>query len=255
MTTDPFDLTGRTAVVTGCRRGIGFAIAVAMARAGADIIGISATLEGGESAIRSAVEAENRSFAGHRADFADPEAVADLAATLAGGLAPIDILVNAAGTTARFASAVHPIDEWDRVVQVNLSSQFVLTQALAAPMIERGRGKVIFIASMLSFQGGVGVAAYAASKSGIAGLTRALANEWAALGVNVNAIAPGYIATDLTQRLKDDDVRNAEILARIPARRWGEPSEVGGAAVFLASAASDYVHGTILPVDGGWLSR
>lgn len=248
-----FDLTGRLAVVTGASRGIGFAMAEALAEAGADIIGVSATLPATGSAVAAAVEAHGRRFEARAVDFADRDAVLALGAELA-TRAP-DILVNNAGTIERTPAIDHPLEIWDRVLEVNLSSQFALTQLVARPMLERGSGKIIFTASLLSFQGGITVPGYTASKSGIAGLTKALANEWASRGVNVNAIAPGYIATDNTEALRNDPVRARSILERIPAGRWGEPSDFAGATVFLASAASDYVHGTVLPVDGGWLGR
>jgi 2-deoxy-D-gluconate 3-dehydrogenase len=251
--TGPFDLTGTTAVVTGASRGIGFAMAEALAAAGADIIGVSASMPASGSAIETAVTAHGRSFTGIAADFSDRAAVEDLAKRLSE--AHVDILVNNAGTIERAPAVDHPLDAWDRVLEVNLSSQFVLTQAIARGMLARGRGKIIFTASLLSFQGGINVPGYAAAKSGIAGLTHALSNEWAAQGVTVNAIAPGYIATDNTQALQDDPDRSAAILGRIPAGRWGEPSDLAGATVFLASPASDYVSGIVLPVDGGWLGR
>ena len=250
---DLFSLEGTTAVVTGASRGIGFAMATALARAGADIIGVSATLAASGSAIEAAVTAAGRSFEGLACDFADPDAVDALGATLA--TRDVDILVNNAGTIERAPAAEHPLELWDRVVQVNLSSQFRLTQALARPMLARGRGKIIFTASLLSFQGGINVPGYTAAKSGIAGLTKALANEWAPRGVNVNAIAPGYIATDNTQALRADPARSSAILERIPAGRWGDADDLAGATVFLASRASDYVSGVVLPVDGGWLGR
>jgi 2-deoxy-D-gluconate 3-dehydrogenase len=251
--TASFDLTGTTAVVTGASRGIGFAMADALAAAGADIIGVSATMPASGSAIEAAVTAHGRSFTGIATDFAERSAVEALASRLAE--TRVDILVNNAGTIERAPAVDHPLDAWDRVLEVNLSSQFVLTQAIARGMLARGRGKIIFTASLLSFQGGINVPGYAAAKSGIAGLTRALANEWTAGGVNVNAIAPGYIATDNTQALRDDPERSTSILARIPAGRWGEASDLAGATVFLASPASDYVSGIVLPVDGGWLGR
>ena len=251
--TSAFDLTGQLAVVTGARRGIGFAMAEALAQAGADIIGVSATLEASGSDIERAVTAHGRRFEAIACDFADVEAVAALGERLADR--PVDILVNNAGTIERAPAADHPLELWDRVIQVNLSSQFVLSQAVGRSMLERGHGKIIFTASMLSFQGGVNVPGYTAAKSGVAGLTKALANEWAGRGVNVNAIAPGYIATDNTQALQDDPARSRAILDRIPAGRWGVGSDLGGATVFLASAASDYVSGIVLPVDGGWLGR
>jgi 2-deoxy-D-gluconate 3-dehydrogenase len=252
--TDPmFDLTGKTAVVTGVKRGIGLAIAEALATAGADIIGVSATLEATGSQAHKLVEAVGRSFTGYQVDFADRAAVTELATELAAANA--DILVNNAGTIERAPAAEHSLDMWDRVLAVNLDSQFVLSQAVGRSMIERGYGKVIFTASLLSFQGGINVPGYTASKSAIAGLTKALANEWMPKGVNVNAIAPGYIATDNTQALQDDAQRSRAILERVPAGRWGAASDLGGAAVFLASSASDYVSGITLPVDGGWLGR
>jgi len=248
-----FDLSGSTAVVTGAKRGIGFAMAEALAAAGADIIGVSATLGATGSAIGDAVRAHGRSFEGIACDFADPAAVAELGATLASR--EVDILVNNAGTIERAPAAEHPLELWDRVLQVNLSSQFVLAQAVGRSMIERGHGKIIFTASLLSFQGGINVPGYTAAKSGIAGLTKALANEWASKGITVNAIAPGYIATDNTRALQDDPARSTSILERIPAGRWGQASDLAGATVFLASSASDYVSGIVLPVDGGWLGR
>ncbi|SDD31293.1 SDR family oxidoreductase [Nocardioides lianchengensis] len=249
---DLFDLTGQTAVVTGARRGIGLAMAVALAEAGADVIGVSAQLED-DPEVGRLVRAAGRSFEGRRCDFADRSAVLALGAELA-ERAP-DILVNNAGTIRRQPAAEHALELWDEVIAVNLSSQFALTQALAAPMLERGSGKVVFTASLLSFQGGINVPGYTASKSGVAGLTKALANEWAGRGVNVNAIAPGYIATDNTQALQDDPDRSRSILERIPAGRWGGGEDLAGATVFLCSRASDYVSGITLPVDGGWLGR
>jgi 2-dehydro-3-deoxy-D-gluconate 5-dehydrogenase len=248
-----FDLTGRVAVVTGARRGIGYAMAEALSAAGADIIGVSAALESEGSAIAAAVQRHGRSFDARTVDFADRDAVLALGVELA--RREPDILVNNAGTIERAPAIDHSLASWDRVLQIDLSSQFMLTQALARPMIARGRGKVIFTASLLSFQGGINVPGYTAAKSAVAGLTKALANEWASLGVNVNAIAPGYIATDNTKALRDDPDRNRSIVDRIPAGRWGQPADLGGAAVFLASAASDYINGITLPVDGGWLGR
>ncbi len=249
-----FDLSGKLAVVTGCRRGIGMAMAEALAAAGADVIGVSAALEPHGSEIAHRVTALGRTFTPMRADLADPGAVAELARELADG-PPIDILVNNAGTIRRAPAAEHGDQDWNHVLAVDLSAPFVLAREIGRSMLQRGHGKVIFTASMLSFQGGINVVSYAAAKSGIAGLTRALANEWASRGVNVNAIAPGYIATDNTQALQDDPDRSAGIVARIPAGRWGRPEDLAGATVFLASSASDYVHGCVLPVDGGWLGR
>ena len=251
--TGMFDLTGLTAVVTGSRRGIGFAMAEALAAAGADIIGVSAQQEASGSAIESAVRAHGRRFEAVSCDFADRDAVVELAATL--GERPIDILINNAGAIERAPAAEHPLEWWDRVLAIDLSSPFVLTQAIGRGMLERGRGKVVFTASLLSFQGGINVPGYAAAKSGVAGLTKALANEWAPRGVNVNAIAPGYIATDNTRALRSDPDRSTAILSRIPAGRWGTGADLAGATVFLSSPASDYVSGVVLPVDGGWLGR
>ena len=251
----PFDLTGRLAVVTGCRRGIGFAMAEALARAGADIVGVSANLEVPGSTIERRVRELGRGFTAHRVDLSDPVAVSQLAALLADHHPPVDILVNNAGTIRRAAATVHSDTDWNDVLAVNLSTPFRLARDVGRRMVERRQGKIIFVASMLTFQGGINVVSYASAKSGIAGLTRALANEWAPHGVNVNAVAPGYIATDNTRPLQEDPDRSAGIIARIPAGRWGRPGDLGGATVFLASAASDYVHGTVLPVDGGWLGR
>ncbi|WP_304504303.1 SDR family oxidoreductase [Amycolatopsis sp. DSM 110486] len=250
-----FDLTGKLAVVTGARRGIGLGMAEALAAAGADIVAVSAHQEPSGSEVEARVTALGRRCTALSADFADRAAVADLAAALAGLDRPVDILVNNAGTIARAPAAEHSDADWDRVLTVDLTSQFALTRAVGAGMIERGRGKIVFTASLLSFQGGINVPGYAAAKSGIAGLTRALANEWASRGVNVNAIVPGYVETDNTQALRADPERFAAILDRIPAGRWARPEDFAGVAVFLASSASDYVHGALIPVDGGWLGR
>ncbi|MFD5086830.1 SDR family oxidoreductase [Kitasatospora sp. NPDC058201] len=251
----PFDLTGRLAVVTGARRGIGRAVARALAEAGADVIGVSASLEESGSAVEEDVIAAGRTFEAIRTDFADREAVRALGADLAGRERPVDILVNNAGTIRRAPAAEHADDDWDLVLQVNLTAQFALTRAVGATMAARGRGKIVFTASLLSFQGGITVPGYTAAKHGVAGLTKALANEWASRGVNVNAVAPGYIATDNTRALQDDPARSKAILERIPAGRWGSADDLAGAVVFLASDAAAYVHGTVLPVDGGWLGR
>jgi 2-deoxy-D-gluconate 3-dehydrogenase len=249
-----FDLSGRTALVTGARRGIGRAAAVALAAAGADVAGASANFAP-EDEVAGEITALGRWRGGYRCDFADRDAVRALAADVANDLPELDLLVLAAGTIERRAAAEHPDELWDRVIEVNLSAQFVLARELGRRMVERGSGKIVFVASLLSFQGGITVPGYAASKGGIAQLTKALANEWAPHGVNVNAIAPGYIATDNTAALRADETRSRQILERIPAGRWGTPDDVAGAFVFLASPASDYVHGVVLPVDGGWLGR
>ena len=251
--TPSFDLRGRLAVVTGAKRGIGFAMAEALASAGSDIIAVSATIEEQGSAIGTVVTALGRELEAIRCDFADRAAGEALSADLAAR--EVDILVNNAGTIRRSPAAEHPAAWWDEVIQVDLSSQFFLTQAVARGMLARRRGRVIFTASLLTFQGGINVPGYAAAKSGIGGLTKALSNEWAASGVTVNAIAPGYIATDNTQALQDDSERSKAILERIPAGRWGAADDLAGATVFLASSASDYVTGAIIPVDGGGLGR
>jgi 2-deoxy-D-gluconate 3-dehydrogenase len=245
---------GSTVLVTGCRRGIGKAIALAFAGAGADVIGVSASLEPDGGVVGREIKALGGTFQGHTCDFADRAAVYDLLAALREGPPP-DVLVNNAGTIRRSPAVEHRDEDWDAVLEVNLTAQFVLTRELGGRMLARGSGKIVFIASLLSFQGGITVPGYAASKGAIAQLTKALANEWATSGVNVNAVAPGYIATDNTQALQDDAVRSEQILQRIPAGRWGEASDITGAVLFLASSAADYVHGVVLPVDGGWLAR
>ncbi|MEU6223158.1 SDR family oxidoreductase [Streptomyces sp. NPDC047042] len=250
-----FDLTGKLAVVTGARRGIGRAMARALAEAGADVIGVSANLEESGSDVEKDVRAAGRTFEAIRTDFGDPAAVRSLGEDLAGRTRPVDILVNNAGTIRRAPAAEHTHADWELVLQVNLTAQFTLTRAIGKSMIARGQGKVIFTASLLSFQGGITVPGYTAAKHGITGLTKALANEWAPHGVNVNAIAPGYIATDNTQALQDDPARSRAILERIPAGRWGTADDLAGATVFLASDAAAYIHGTTLPIDGGWLGR
>ena len=252
---DPFRLDGQTALVTGARRGIGKAMAVALAAAGADVVGVSATMEPSGSDVEREVTALGRSFRGYACDFADRASLYALIARLNADAPRIDILVNNAGTILRKPAAEHPDEYWDAVIEVNLNAQFILTREIGKGMLARGKGKVVFTASMLSFQGGISVPGYAASKGGIGQLTKALANEWAGQGVNVNAIAPGYMATDNTAALRADEHRNRAILERIPAGRWGTPEDLAGALVFLCSDASAYVHGTILPVDGGWLGR
>ena len=250
-----FSLAGKTALVTGCKRGIGFAIAEGLAEAGADIIGVSATLEESGSEIGKAVTALGQTFTAYQCDFADHAAVKDFAAKVLAEQGTPDILVNNAGVIRRTPAAEHPDEMWFEVIDVNLNAQFLLSREIGAGMIARGSGKVIFTASLLTFQGGINVPGYAASKGGIGQLTKALANEWAPKGVQVNAIAPGYIATDNTEALRHDPERQAAILSRIPAGRWGEPDDFKGPAIFLASAASNYVNGEIIVVDGGWMGR
>lgn len=249
-----FDLTGKTAVVTGAKRGIGRGMAEALAAAGADIVGVSATLAP-DSEVEKAVNAMGRDFKGYACDFSDRPALYGFVKALdADGVKP-DILVNNAGTILRQPAVEHPDEYWDKVIEVNLSAQFVLSREIGKGMVERGSGKIIFTASLLTFQGGITVPGYSASKGGIGQLTKALANEWAGKGVNVNAIAPGYISTDNTEALRNDPDRFKAILERIPAGRWGEPEDFAGPAVFLASDAANYVHGEILTVDGGWMGR
>jgi 2-dehydro-3-deoxy-D-gluconate 5-dehydrogenase len=250
-----FGLEGRLAVVTGARRGIGLAIAEALAWSGADVIGVSVSLEPDGGEARRRVEAAGRRFWAMPADLGDRDAVHGLLDRLRALDRPVDILVNNAGTIHRAPVAEHALDAWDGVLEVNLTAPFLLAQAIGADMAARGTGKIIFTASLLSFQGGINIVAYTASKHAIAGVTKALANEWAHAGVNVNAVAPGYIETDNTRPLREDPDRNRAILQRIPAGRWGRPQDIAGAVVFLASAASDYIHGTVLTVDGGWLGR
>lgn len=250
-----FDLTGKTALVTGCKRGIGRGMAEALAEAGADIIGVSASLEATGSDVEQAVTALGRKFTAYQCDFSKRQAVQGFAEQLKTDGHTPDILINNAGTIKRMPAAEHPDEWWDEVIEVNLSAQFVLSREIGRGMIERGSGKIIFTASVLTFQGGITVPGYAASKGGIGQLTKALANEWAGKGVNVNAIAPGYVATDNTQALQEDAERSNQILGRIPQGRWGTPRDFAGPVVFLASSASDYVNGEILVVDGGWMGR
>ena len=254
MILDRFRLDGDTALVTGCRRGIGRAIAVALAEAGADIIGVSRSLEP-DSEVERDVAAAGRRFRGYACDFGDRAALYAFIRQVKVDVPRIDILVNNAGTIKRGPAVDHSDEYWDTVMETNLNAQFVLSREIGRDMVARGSGKILFTASLLTFQGGITVPGYAASKGGIGQLTMALANEWAAKGVNVNAIAPGYIATDNTTALRADPDRGPAILARIPAGRWGDPADLAGAAVFLCSRASDYVHGTILTVDGGWMGR
>ena len=250
-----FSLAGKTAVVTGSRRGIGQTIALALASAGAHIVGVSANMEADGGEAGAAIRAMGRRFDGIQCNFADRSAVKSLAEQLVGSRHGVDILVNNAGTIRRAPAATHSDEFWDEVIEVNLSAQFILAREVGGAMIARGGGKIIFTASLLTFQGGITVPGYAASKGAVGQLTKALANEWAGHKVNVNAIAPGYIRTDNTEALQKDAARHDAILSRIPAGRWGDPADLGGAAIFLASHASDYVHGTVLTVDGGWMGR
>ncbi|MFZ5746767.1 MAG: 2-dehydro-3-deoxy-D-gluconate 5-dehydrogenase KduD [Pseudomonadota bacterium] len=252
MAANPFDLTGKVAMVTGANTGIGQGIALALAAAGADVAAV------GRSSADETVEkvrALGRRAEFISADLSTIEPVGRVVDEAVDTLGRLDILVNNAGIIRRADSLEFSEEDWDAVVDTNLKSVFFLCQAAARHMVGHGGGKIINIASMLTFQGGIRVPSYTASKSGIGGLTKLLANEWAAKGINVNAIAPGYIATNNTAALQADATRNRQILERIPAGRWGDPADMGGAAVFLASAAADYVQGHILAVDGGWLAR
>ncbi len=252
MATNFFNLEGKVALVTGANTGLGQGVAVALAQAGADIAaaGIVAADE-----TQAMVTALGRRFINIEANLISIEPVGRIVEETLAGLGGLDFLVNNAGLIRRADAVDFSEKDWDDVMNVNLKSAFFMSQVAGRHFIAQGRGKIINIASMLSFQGGVRVPSYTASKSGIAGITRLLANEWAAKGVNINAIAPGYMATDNTAQLRADAARNQSILERIPANRWGEPADLGGTAVFLASSASDYVNGAVIPVDGGWLAR
>ena len=248
-----FGLTGRTALVTGARTGIGHATALALAGAGADLVLWGRTDDGMDELVGE-VEGLGRRASRVAADLADLDDVAAVAATVL-DRHDVDILVNNAGTIRRAPAVEVRREDWRAVLDVNLDALFLLCQLIGAPMLDRGQGKIVNVASLLSFQGGIRVPAYTASKHAVAGLTRALANEWAAAGVNVNAVAPGYIATNNTAALRADPAREPEIRSRIPAGRWGEPDDVAGAVLFLSSPAADYVHGHVLVVDGGWMAR
>lgn len=249
-----FDLQGKIALVTGCNKGIGRSIATGLAEAGADIIGVSGSLQPG-SAVEQDIRALGRQFYPYQADFSDRESLYGFINAVKSGFRVIDILVNNAGTILRAPAAEHPDEHWDTVMAINLDAPFILAREFGREMVNRGRGKIIFTASLLTFQGGILVPGYTASKGAIGSLVKALANEWASKGVHVNAIAPGYIATDNTEALRNDPVRSRTILDRIPAGRWGHPDDFKGPTVFLASDASNYIHGTILTVDGGWMGR
>ena len=252
MILDLFKLTDRTALVTGARRGLGRGIAVGLAEAGADIACVSQSGEADET--RKKVEAAGRRFLDIQLDLADPDARVGLVERVAEELGTVDILVNNAGGGGREPAATFPMEIWRRQLEVHLTASFDLAQQAATSMLERGRGKMINIGSVMTFQGGVDIPAYAAAKHGIAGMTRALAGSWAGRGINVNCICPGYFDTDLPAVLKEDPVRGPQILARIPMGRWGQPDELAGLAVFLASDASNYMHGSVIPIDGGWLA-
>lgn len=254
-TLDLFRLDGKIALVTGCKKGIGKAMALALAEAGADIIGVSASLELEGSQVEKEVSALGRNFKAYQCDFSDRNALYTFINQVKTDFPVIDILVNNAGTILRNPAAEHSDEYWDNVLSINLDAQFILTREIGKMMIAQGSGKIVFTASLLTFQGGINVPSYAASKGAIGSLVKAFANEWASKGINVNAIAPGYIATDNTEALRGDENRSKSILDRIPAGRWGETEDFKGATLFLCSDASKYVQGTILTVDGGWMGR
>ena len=255
MKNDFFNLSGKTALVTGCNKGIGKAMAIGLAEAGADIIGVSGSIELEGSAVENEVKALGRKFKAYQADFSNRESLYAFIKKSKAENPVIDILMNNAGTIMRMPAAEHSDEYWDKVMSINLDSQFIMSREFGRDMIARGSGKIIFTCSLLTFQGGITVPGYAASKAALGSLIKALSNEWAGKGVNVNGIAPGYVATDNTEALRNDPVRSKSILERIPAGRWAQPEDFKGAAIFLASAAADYIHGTIVTVDGGWMGR
>jgi len=250
-----FQLDGKIALVTGCKRGIGKAMAIALAEAGADVIGVSASLEKTNSAVEKVITKLGRNFTAYSCDFSDRKALYLFIEKLKKDFPIIDILVNNAGTIKRAPAIEHSDELWDYVIEVNQTAQFILTREFGKEMVARGNGKIVFTASLLTFQGGITVPGYAASKGAIGQMTMAFSNEWAANGVNVNAIAPGYISTDNTEALRNNPTRSASILSRIPAGRWGNPEDFAGPIVFLCSEAANYMHGSVLLVDGGWMGR
>lgn len=252
---DRFRLDGRLALVTGASQGIGRSMAVALAEAGADIIDLSRGSAEGSQATRSLIEATGRTYWHLPTDLSDRASVYRSLDLVRGDRRTPDILVNNAGTIRRRPIADHTDEDWDAVVEVDLSAPFIIAREIGRDMLQRGSGKIIFTCSLLSFQGGITVPGYAASKAGVARLVMAFANEWASKGINVNGVAPGYIDTQNTAPLRADPARNRAILERIPAGRWGTPDDLAGTCVYLASAASDYVHGSIITVDGGWMGR
>jgi 2-deoxy-D-gluconate 3-dehydrogenase len=250
-----FRVDNKLALVTGSSRGIGLAIATALAESGADIIGVSSKLEASGSALEKAVTGAGKNFYAYQCDLSDRKSIYSFLEKLNADHPRIDILINNAGNILRKPAAEHPDEYWDSIININLNAPFILARELGKRMVERGSGKIVFTCSLLSFQGGVTVPGYAASKGAVASLLKGLANEWAKSGVNVNGVAPGYIATDNTAQLREDKDRNAAILSRIPANRWGTPEDMAGAFVFLSSPASDYMNGSIITVDGGWMGR
>ncbi len=252
--TQLFDLTGKTALVTGCNKGIGMGMALGLAGAGADIIGVSSSLVPG-SEVEKEVTALGKTFSAYQADMSNRDSLYAFIKKVLDENPAIDILINNAGTIMRAPAAEHPDEYWDKVLAINLDAPFILAREIGKHMLQRGSGKIIFTCSLLTFQGGINVPGYAASKGALGSVVKALANEWAGKGVNVNGIAPGYIATDNTEALRNDPDRSTSILSRIPAGRWGTPGDFAGPAVFLSSEAGSYVHGTVLTVDGGWMGR
>jgi 2-dehydro-3-deoxy-D-gluconate 5-dehydrogenase len=250
-----FRVDNKIALVTGCSRGIGKEIAVALAQAGADIIGVAKSLPESGSEVAKAVEAAGRKFYPYTADFSNRESLYTFLEKVKTDHPRIDILINNAGHIMRKPAAEHPDEYWDTIININLNAQFIITREIGKRMVEQQQGKIVFTCSLLSFQGGINVPGYAASKGAIASLLKAFANEWAPHGINVNGVAPGYIATDNTTQLREDPERSKAILSRIPANRWGTPEDMAGAYIFLSSAAADYVNGTIITVDGGWMGR
>lgn len=250
-----FSVHNKIALVTGCSRGIGLAIAEALAQAGADIIGVSNSMPASGSEVEKAVKAAGRQFYPYAVDFSNREALYTFLEKVKADHPRIDILINNAGNIMRKPVAEHPDDYWDKIMEINLNAQFVITREIGKRMVAEKFGKIVFTCSLLSFQGGINVPGYAASKGALTSLLKAFANEWAAQGINVNGVAPGYIETDNTEQLRADPDRSASILSRIPAGRWGKATDLAGAYVFLSSPASDYMNGSIITVDGGWMGR
>jgi 2-deoxy-D-gluconate 3-dehydrogenase len=250
-----FRVDNKIALVTGCSTGIGMDIAIALAQSGADIIGVARSLTTEGSDVAKAVEAAGRKFYAYQADFSDRDSLYAFLNKVKADHPRIDIIINNAGHIMREPAATHPDEYWDTIININLNAQFIITRELGKRMIGQKYGKIVFTCSLLSFQGGINVPGYAASKGALASLLKAFANEWAQHGITVNGVAPGYIATNNTSALRADADRNTAILARIPANRWGETSDLTGAYVFLSSPASDYINGTIITVDGGWMGR
>lgn len=250
-----FRVDNKIALVTGCSRGIGMDIAIELANAGADIIGVARALEGADSEVAKAVAATGKKFYSYVADFSNRDSVYAFINKVKADHPVIDIIINNAGHILREPAATHSDEFWDTIIDINLNAQFIITRELGKRMVAQKAGKIVFTCSLLSFQGGINVPGYAASKGALASLLKAFANEWAQHGITVNGVAPGYIATDNTTALRADPDRSQAILSRIPANRWGQTADLTGAYVFLASPASDYINGTIITVDGGWMSR